>query len=232
MQIIGHRGAAGIAPENTWSSFDAAIASGVDAIETDVRATSDDRLILIHDKFLDRTTNGKGRVRRTPWSVVKELDAGSWFDSRFRTARVPSLRETLVRYAKTTPFVLEIKKRGIELAVLEIAQELCVIDQITFTSFHFDVLLRIKREDPPVRTGFLSVDTSDANVQRAADAGFSQFCPPAQEITEERVHDWKRLGLEVRAWAVTDRNMAIRARNAGVDGITVKVPDWGRAMGQ
>lgn len=232
MQIIGHRGAAGIAPENTWTSFDAALASGVDAIETDVRATRDDRLILIHDKHLERTTSGEGRVRHAPWSVIKDLDAGSWFDSKYRAARVPTLRATLARYAGTIPFVLDIKKRGIELAALDIVQQLGVIDRITFTSFHFDVLLRIKRENPFVKIGYLSADTSDENVIRTADAGFPQFCPPAQDVTRERVREWKRLGLEVRVWAVMNRDMAIDARNAGVDGMTVKMPAWARVAGR
>ena len=59
MQVIGHRGAAALAPENTQDSFDYALSLGVDAIETDIRATSDGKFILIHDKSLDRTTNGR-----------------------------------------------------------------------------------------------------------------------------------------------------------------------------
>lgn len=228
MQIIGHRGAAGIAPENTWMSFDAALASGMNAIETDVRATSDDRLVLIHDKYLERTTSGQGRVRHAPWSLIKDLDAGSWFDPKYRAARVPSLQATLARYAATIPFVLDIKKRGVELTAVDIARQLGVIDQVTFTSFHFDVLLRIRRENPSVRVGYLSIDTTEANVKRAADAGFSQFCPPAQEVTQKRVSDWKQLGLEVRVWAVMNRAIAINAVKAGVDGMTVKDPDWVR----
>jgi glycerophosphoryl diester phosphodiesterase len=72
MQVIGHRGAAALAPENTWASFDVALDIGVDALETDVRATSDGVLVLLHDEHLDRTTNGQGlTVHTTPWSVVK-----------------------------------------------------------------------------------------------------------------------------------------------------------------
>ena len=62
MQVIGHRGAAALAPENTWASFDRAIDIGVDAIETDVHATCDGRLVLLHDADLSRTTNGTGMV--------------------------------------------------------------------------------------------------------------------------------------------------------------------------
>ena len=59
MQVIGHRGAAALAPENTWPGFDLALELGVDAVETDVRATSDGVLVLLHDERLDRTTEGE-----------------------------------------------------------------------------------------------------------------------------------------------------------------------------
>ncbi|MFL7810718.1 MAG: glycerophosphodiester phosphodiesterase, partial [Anaerolineae bacterium] len=60
IRVIGHRGAAALAPENTWAGFDLALALGVDAIETDVRATRDGVLVLLHDERLDRTTDGSG----------------------------------------------------------------------------------------------------------------------------------------------------------------------------
>ncbi len=93
MQVIGHRGAAALAPENTWAGFDRALALGVDAIETDVQATSDGVLVLIHDLHLDRTTDGHGPVASTPWSALRELDAGSWFGQEYRGAQVPLLDE-------------------------------------------------------------------------------------------------------------------------------------------
>ncbi len=76
MQVIGHRGAATLAPENTWEGFDVALSVQVDAIETDIRETRDGELILMHDERLDRTTNGEGLVHMTPWSVIRTLDAG------------------------------------------------------------------------------------------------------------------------------------------------------------
>jgi len=59
MKVIGHRGAAGLAPENTFAGFDIALALGVDGIETDVQKTQDGKLVLFHDHLLDKTTNGK-----------------------------------------------------------------------------------------------------------------------------------------------------------------------------
>jgi glycerophosphoryl diester phosphodiesterase len=225
MQVIGHRGAAALAPENTWASFDVALALGVDAIETDVRATSDGELLLIHDERLDRTTDSQGlTVHKTPWSVIQTLDAGSWFDAEFLGERVPRLLETLERFGQSAHVVLEIKQPGIELDVLDMVHELDLLNNVTFTSFQFEVVNRIKASAPLAKVGFLTRDVGQHNVQRALDARIDQFCPPASEVTQNLVLEWKGLGLEVRAWGIKNPDVMMRAVEAGVDGMTVDFP--------
>ena len=72
-KIMGHRGAPADAPENTLSSFRRALAVGVAAVEFDMQLTKDGRLAVIHDETLDRTTNGRGPVRVSPWRSSKNL---------------------------------------------------------------------------------------------------------------------------------------------------------------
>ncbi len=83
MKVIGHRGAAGLAPENTFAGFDLALGLGVDGIETDIQRTKDGQLVLFHADHLDKTTNGTGVLQETSWEELQQLDAGSWFDRRF-----------------------------------------------------------------------------------------------------------------------------------------------------
>ncbi len=225
MQVIGHRGAAALAPENTWIGFDRALALGVDAIETDVQATSDGVLVLIHDLRLDRTTDGQGSVAETPWSVISRLDAGSWFDPQYRGARVPLLDETLARYGRRTHIALEIKQPGIEIEVLGRVKALGLLDAVTFTSFDFTSVERIRREEPAAYLGFLTADISPASVKRVLDTGLNQFCPPAERVTLDLVLEWKAMGLNVRAWGVRTPALMQRAIDAGVDGMTVDFPD-------
>jgi len=224
MQVIGHRGAASLAPENTWEAFDVALLAGVDAIETDIRATSDGELILIHDKRLDRTTNSKGLVELTPWSVISELDAGSWFSQEYSGAKIPLLRDTLARYGTSTHLVLEIKQPGIELRVLEMVQEFNLVDAVTFTSFDFPVVQNIKSRLSVAKVGFLTSDTSEENVMQAVKAGMNQICIPANAVSQDLVFRWKKFGLEVRAWKVKDTEVMMSALKAGVDGMTVNFP--------
>ncbi len=88
LRIGGHRGDPELAPENTLAAFDAAVALGVDYIETDVQRTADGVLVLLHDDDLDRTTNGSGLVVAASSEEVLALDAGSWFDSTFSDQRI------------------------------------------------------------------------------------------------------------------------------------------------
>lgn len=93
--VIGHRGASGLAPENTMPSFERALAEGADWVECDVRTTKDERFVIVHDSTLDRTTSGEGRVKDWPLHKIRALDAGSWFHPKYRGEHVPILEEVL-----------------------------------------------------------------------------------------------------------------------------------------
>ena len=224
MKVIGHRGAAALAPENTWESFDKALEIGVDAIETDIHATSDGQLILIHDRDLSRTTNGKGLVENTSWSEISTLDAGSWFDEFYSGAKVPLLRETLERYGHKTHLVLEIKQSGIELQLLAMVQELKLIDSVTFTCFDLNVIQNIKSKLPNATLEWLLTESDEDKMKKALEISINQICLPAPIITKELVASWNAIGLPVRAWKVIDTDTMISAIEAGVVGMTVDFP--------
>src|SRR5882672_6860309 len=102
-RVFGHRGAAGVAPENTLASFRRARADGADVFELDVHATADGEIVVLHDPTLERTTDGAGAVSALPFAVVTRLDAGYRFTTdaghthpfRGRGVRVPRLAELL-----------------------------------------------------------------------------------------------------------------------------------------
>ena len=86
--IIAHRGDISAAPENTLESFRRAVEVEADGVELDVRLTRDREVAVIHDRGVERTTTGNGPIGTFTLAEVTELDAGSWFDSRFESARV------------------------------------------------------------------------------------------------------------------------------------------------
>jgi glycerophosphoryl diester phosphodiesterase len=90
-----HRGAPNTHPENTIPSFLEAVSLGVDMIEFDVRQTADGHLVLMHDKTVDRTTDGAGSVEQLTLAAIKTFDAGSWKDAKFAGTQVPTFAEAL-----------------------------------------------------------------------------------------------------------------------------------------
>ncbi len=94
-QIIGHRGLAAKAPENTLASIKMAASMGLKWVEFDVNTTQDNIAVLCHDNTVNRTTNSKGRVSRMDFATISQLDAGSWFDPLFKQEKIPTLLQAL-----------------------------------------------------------------------------------------------------------------------------------------
>ena len=119
IQVIGHRGAGGVAPENTVISIERAILGGAQAIETDVHVSADGRLVTIHDDTVDRTTDGTGPIEGMTLEDIRRLDAGYAFTPdrgrsfpyRGTGVRVPTLDEA-VAAAGRLPMVVEVKSRA------------------------------------------------------------------------------------------------------------------------
>jgi glycerophosphoryl diester phosphodiesterase len=97
--LIGHRGLAGRAPENTLAAFKAAAQAGLNWVEFDTQACATGEWVVFHDKTLERTTNGRGLIQETPYENLKTLDAGSWFNAQFKNERIPTLKDTLAYLA-------------------------------------------------------------------------------------------------------------------------------------
>jgi hypothetical protein len=91
--VIAHRGGAGIMPENTLAAFQHAIRLGCDYVEIDVRTTRDGKLVIMHDRTVDRTTNGSGAVNELTLAAIRKLDAGAKFSPLYRGEKVPTLDE-------------------------------------------------------------------------------------------------------------------------------------------
>lgn len=93
--IASHRGGGATAPENTLPAISAALAGGFGYVEVDVALTADGHPVLMHDRKVDRTTDGTGRVADLTLAEIRSLDAGSWFDPAYAGTRVPTLAEFL-----------------------------------------------------------------------------------------------------------------------------------------
>lgn len=232
--IIAHRGASGHAPENTFAAYERAVALGAQFIETDVHLTRDARFVAIHDKTLERTTNGKGAVRDHTLAELRELDAGMWFDRQFMGQKIPTLEEIL-EFARENDvvFYLEIKYDsawGMHHALVAALAGAGNAARTVVISFDPSTLDALRRLDASIMTGLLVEGENRDFVKAALDVGARQLCPRADLITRELVDQAHRSDLHVVTWTVNEAAKMGSVINAGVDGIMTDLPDRLRAI--
>ncbi|CAA9443436.1 MAG: Glycerophosphoryl diester phosphodiesterase [uncultured Rubrobacteraceae bacterium] len=213
---VGHRGAAGLEPENTLRSFRRAAEEGADAVELDLRLTRDGCLAVLHDADVDRTTNGSGPVAEMTLNELKRLDAGLG-------ERVPTFEEVLE--AIELPIHAELK-------VVEAAEPLAtsilergLAGRVVPISFHPEALRQTKRSLPNLPVGLILRGTvpNPAAEARSVDATYVSL--EAAYLDEETVEHCQRAGLRVTTWTVNEPEEMRRALETGVDGIVTDRPD-------
>ncbi len=237
MWVIAHRGASGVAPENTLAAFRRAAEMGAGFIETDLRFSRDARLVAMHDDTLDRTTNGKGPVAAKTLEELRKLDAGSWFRGqppdgaagRFAGERIPTAEEVLaLGRERDLGLYLEIKApgaSGAEHAVVGAVRTANEVGRTVVLSFDAGVIDRVRRYEPLLMTGLLYSERLPDAVKRAVDVGARQLLPRADRITPELVAEAHENDLKVAAWTVNDPSQMKRLMVEGVDGIITNYPE-------
>lgn len=153
VKVIAHRGASGHAPENTIASVKAAIEMSVDFVEIDVHMSTDHEIFVFHDEELERTTNGVGKIKDKDSIYLKSLDAGSWFDSKFKEEKIPTLGDILALDFKNSKLIIEVKNSnniyaGIEKKIHSIVQESKFQSEVVYKSFSIEVLKRFDELAP------------------------------------------------------------------------------------
>lgn len=165
MRNIAHRGFSGKYPENTLLAFQKAIDLEVDMIELDITLSKDKIPVVIHDDTLERTTNGKGKVRSTSFRKLKSLDAGSWMNAKYFNEKIPSLEEVLILIKKSKVNLnIEIKSSAfeknfsdscIEFQTIKLIKKYKLFNRIVISSFEPKVLLRLRELSAKIKLAYL-----------------------------------------------------------------------------
>jgi glycerophosphoryl diester phosphodiesterase len=214
IEVTGHRGAVAVRPENTLAAFSYAIASGCDRLELDVRLTADERLVVIHDKTVDRTTDGTGAVADLRFADIRRLDAG-------QGERIPSLDEVL-DLARPAAITLQIEVKGpnTERAAPTAIRRHGVETRIVFTSFDHERARAAKQLLPGARSGILVRGYPADPLGMLSEARADEIHVHASWIDDplvRAVHDGDR---KLAAWGGTVDLLLIRKLIAlGVDAI-------------
>jgi glycerophosphoryl diester phosphodiesterase len=227
---IAHRGASGLYPENTLLALRKALEISVDALEVDVHRTLDDQLVVIHDSNVDRTTNGKGRVRELTLSQIKALDAG-------QGERVPTLAE-VVQLVTDTPVRLCVEVKGYSAdeelavtdAVMQFLGEADAVGKVIVTSFSQDVLRRVKAINPLVAT-MLDPWPQDGTLtprqvcEQTLAAGANCLSFDFDYVTQALMDECRLTGLMLWPWAPNAPEEMQAMLRLGVTGIFTDRPD-------
>ncbi|WP_404393134.1 glycerophosphodiester phosphodiesterase [Pseudoalteromonas phenolica] len=227
MQIFAHRGASGNYPENTASAITAALQAQVDGIELDVQSCADD-FVIIHDSWLDRTTNGTGRVVDTPFSEIAKLDAGNG-------QKILNLQQVLELIGTQTQINLELKHTfGLDKLVSTLEQNVAdgIIEreQLLISSFDHHQLKWLKQNLPWVKIGALtaSIPLNYANFAENLHAYSVHL--DKNFINHEFVADAKQRGLKVMTYTVDKQQEIEEMQNLGVDGIFSNYPCFAKMI--
>ncbi|MCX6796948.1 MAG: glycerophosphodiester phosphodiesterase family protein, partial [Candidatus Doudnabacteria bacterium] len=148
MEIVGHRGASGYAPENTLLSFSKAMEIGCDWVEMDIRLSKDGHAIVIHDATVDRTTNGRGLVADMTLEEIKKFNCAE-------KQKISSLEEVIILCQNKIKFLIELKAPGTPKVVSKIISDYKIIQDVLIISFDLKLLKEIKILNPQIKVGYL-----------------------------------------------------------------------------
>ena len=196
--ICAHRGGKENVPENTIAAFQQSANSGIHCMENDIQLTKDNQIIILHDETLDRTTNGKGAIREMTLKDIQNIDFGSWYDTKFKEERVPTLKKFLT-ICQGVPLI-EIKKYNAYSEKLEttLISELKYCGRLYSSiihSFDLDVLQRLHHLDNNLLLAYIVEETPPEIPDWVGG-----IHPNKDLLTVEALANWREQGLWVAAW--------------------------------
>ncbi len=231
--IIAHRGASGLAPENTLASFAKAVEFGAEYFELDVQLSSDDSLMIMHDDTIDRTTSGNGALVTKTYDQLRAVDAGSWFSPAFSGEKIPTLSEAL-DLALAAPYrvgvVIEIKAAtaGIVEKTVAAVQRRSMQDRVIISSFNLSQITQSKQIDPSIPVHLFATITATHISQVAAIKG--EWVGSGGAITKALIDLAHAQNIRMNKWTVNSASEMRTLINLGVDAITTNFPDVARAL--
>ncbi len=242
VRIIAHRGASGFAPENTMSAFKMAIEFGVKEIELDVQQTYDNKIIVIHDPVLDNTTDSTGSIGKYKYRELSKIDAGSWFDSKYKNEQIPLLADTLSYFKNKVKVIIEVKYGSryysdIEKNILKVIANVGFdYNDLILSSSKVTVLDKLARLDKDVtlakiltpREMWRSIFHSNSFMFKRGLISRMKELHCHWSYIDLGLMNWaNKRNIKVVAWTVNQERKMQTLINRGVHGIITDFPDIG-----
>lgn len=232
LQIVAHRGASHLAPENTLAAVELAWRQGADAVEVDVRLTRDGRIVAIHDEMTDRTAGVCLEVAATHSSRLRRLDVGRCKHAKFAGERIPYLEEVLRTVPAGRQLFIEIKcGPGILPPLVETVTCSGRQSQVVLIGFDLETMQAAKELLPEVPAYWLCdkrlvLSYGHSIIAQAKAAGLDGLDVHWSGLTRRFAQAVKAAGLRLYIWTVDDPAHALGLRAMGADGVTTNRPGW------
>ena len=235
--MVGHRGIPGLAPENTIEGAILSYEKGADAVENDIYITKDNRVVVMHDTTLDRTTNGTGLVEDYTWEELQKFVANKQFPEEYPDARIPLLDEYF-EYFKETDLVHFVEVKTYNPAIIdplvELIEKYDVEDQVVIISFSADQIRLLNEKLPGMSQGFLTggyANENDVNgsiyrVLNVIQPLNSTFNTSFNGLGEGFLEGSKHRGITLWPWTYRTMNDFTTAFLRGTYGLTTDFNHW------
>ncbi|MDA7964608.1 glycerophosphodiester phosphodiesterase [Ruegeria sp.] len=228
--VIGHRGAAALRPENTMASVLKAIEDGADWVEIDVQETADGVVIIAHDSDFMKLAGVPTKVWDATMQDVAEIDIGSWFGPEYADERAPTLRDVLAAAKGKSKVIIELKYYGhdvdLENRVAAIVEELDMQDDIATMSLKYPAVQKMKALRPDWRAGVLAA-TAVGDLS-GLDGDF--LAVNANLATPGLIRQVHAAGKDIYVWTVNDPLQMSAMASMGVDGLITDRPAMAREV--
>jgi len=230
VEVIGHRGAAALRPENTMASVLKAIEDGADWVEIDVQESAEGEIIIAHDSDFMKTAGVPTKVWEITAADLAEVDIGSWFDPAYAAERPPTLRDVLAAAKDRARVIIELKYYGhdvdLENRVIALVEEAGMADQIATMSLKYPAVQKMHALRPEWRAGVLAATAvGDLTGLEADFLAINTGAVSARLVA--RAH---KAGKEVYAWTVNEPVTMMRMMATGVDGLITDDPALAREV--
>lgn len=232
MIYFAHRGLSDYAPENTIAAFEMAVKAGAKAIEMDVQRSADGQLVVAHDFYLDRTSQGIGLLKDKTYEELATYDAGGWFHFRFVEEKMPLLEEVLQTIPEDVLLNIELKRLGQE-RENDFAQK--VVDLLKkyprrylLSSFDHELLKEVQDLDSTIPLGLLYCSNLIDVFYYLQRAGLkvASINPSIEYVNPELVAEAHQRGIKVFVYTVHNKTEYDYLKEMDVDGIFVNSFDF------
>lgn len=239
MEIVAHRGASFLAPENTLAAVNLAWELGADAVEVDVHLSNDRRIMVIHDQDTLRTSGANHNVAQATALELRQLDAGSLKAKKYTGEKIPFLEEVLDTLPPGKKLFVEVKC-GPEIVphLRDLLKNSGKLSQVIVISFDYAVAVKFKEIQPEVPVHFLKSTKKDAHgarpayqedlIEQALAGKLDGLGVHYAGVTKKFAKAVYRAGLELYVWTVDDPLEARRLKNLEIDWLATNRPGWMR----